>query len=109
MSDGQIIVLQGQINNLGDRMEKGFAELKTIMTGVEQRLRNVETSEAGSHPIINDRIDNAWIEIKKHADDIKRLDDMVDGLAQTNNILKWLLGVITAIGTATMIKLLFGG
>lgn len=109
MTDSEIMALQAQINSLSERMEKGFNRLEAIMTGVETRVRTVENKEASCSPIMGSRVDAAWREIDKHTAQIQTLEDMLHKLVQTNNILKWLLGVITAIGTATLIKLLFGG
>lgn len=109
MTDSEIMALQAQIKSLEDRMEKGFNKLEGIMTGVESRVRTVENKEAACSPIMNSRVEAAWREIDKHTTQIKTLENMLESLVQTNRILKWLLGVITAIGTATLIKLLFGG
>lgn len=52
--------LQAQITDLGVRMEKGFAKLEDIMTGVESRVRGLEQREAGCSPMVNARLDAAW-------------------------------------------------
>ena len=116
MTDSEIMALQAQIRSLEDRMEKGFTKLEGIMTGVESRVRTVENKEAACSPIMNSRVEAAWREINKqavtlkiHEEKFNSFEDTLDKLVQTNNILKWLLGVITTIGTATLIKLLFGG
>lgn len=109
MTDSEIMALQAQINSLSDRMEKGFNKLEMIMTGVESRVRSVENKEAACSSITTSRVDAAWREIDKHSAQLKGFEDILDKLIQTNNILKWFLGVITAIGTATLIKLLFTG
>lgn len=109
MADQQITILQGQIVNLANHMDKGFNELKQILNGVEQRLRSVEITESGSHPVINDRIDNAWKQIEIHDKKLECLEGMVEKLINTNNILKWILGIITTIGVGTFIKLITSG
>jgi len=52
--------LQAQITDLGVRMEKGFAKLEDIMTGVESRVRGLEQREAGCSPMVNAKLDAAW-------------------------------------------------
>lgn len=108
MTDSEIMALQAQINSLSERMEKGFNKLEAIMTGVESRVRSVENKEAACSPIMTSRVDAAWREIDKHTGQLKALEDLLDKLVATNNILKWLLGVITALGTTALIKLLIG-
>jgi hypothetical protein len=94
--------LQQQIVALGDRMEQGFSELKTIMTGVEGRVRGLEQREAGCQPIVQARMDAAWKRIDEHESEIKRLSDAILELRQTNKILTWLGGLM---GGATILWL----
>lgn len=90
----QQTALQAQITALGDRMEQGFNKLESIMTGVEGRVRGLETREAGCQPIITSRIDAAWREIEAHKMEIKKLSDAILELKQTNRILTWLGGLL---------------
>lgn len=109
MTDNELRGLEKQIGTLGERMEKGFERLEKLMSGVEERVRVVETREAGCQPILSGRIDAAWRTIDEHGNEIKTIKKTLDALVHTNNILKWLLGISTAGLTALLIKLVIGG
>lgn len=105
MTDG---ALQRQLNDIGERMEKGFDRLEKLMTGVEVRVREVEKREASCSPMLQGRLDAAWREIDEHKVKIEKLEKAVEALVQTNSILKWLLGVSTTVLVALLIKLIVG-
>lgn len=115
-SQGQnMTVLQKQIDGLGERMERGFDEIKTIMRGFDDRVRGVETQQAGCGPMLNSRMDAAWRQIDQHEMDLKTLKDVLQNqataiqeLTQTNKILRWILGVATSVLIAILIKLMAG-
>lgn len=75
-------------------MEQGFNKLEQIMTGVEGRVRGLETREAGCQPIVNARMDAAWKKIDEHDAEIKDLRATLAELKQTNKILAWLGGLV---------------
>lgn len=101
--------LQAQIDTLGTRMEKGFDEIKTMLSGYEERVRRLELHEANCSPMITSRMDAAWQKINEHARDIDEMKDAITKLTQTNSILRWILGISTAVLTAVLIKLAAGG
>ena len=109
MTDNELRGLENQIGALGERMEKGFERLEKLLSGVEERVRSVETKEAGCQPLLSGRIDAAWRTIEGHTNEIKDIKKTLDALVHTNNILKWLLGISTTGLTALLIKLVIGG
>jgi len=116
MPDTTLRGLQEQINTLGTRMDKSFDEIKQIVSGFDKRVRDVELKEANHNPILTARVDAAWRKLDEHESFMKELDKAIDELKKTvseltstNKILKWILGVLTALMTAYLIKLLVGG
>lgn len=109
MSDTTLRGLQEQINTLGTRMDKGFDELKQIVSGFDERVRNVELKEANCNPILTSKVDAAWRKIDEHDTVIKELLKTSSELVHTNKILKWILGVLTVLITAYLAKLMIGG
>jgi len=115
MTDIEIRNLQQQIVSLGERMEKGFDELKRLFSGMDERVRTVENREASCQPALSGRIDAAWRSIEDNKSKLGEHDRKIDAiekamgvLVHTNNILKWLLGISTAGLTALLIKLIVG-
>lgn len=86
--------LQTQINSLGERMERGFSELKEMLQGFETRVRAVETQEAGCQPLVNARLAALESKTDAHAVDIKVMKDTIAELKQTNKILTWVGGLL---------------
>lgn len=106
MSEGEIQRIHHQITSLGERMEKGFDELKRMFGGVEERVRMVETREANCNPLVMKRLTDAENDIKTNGEEIKALKLIVGKLQHTNEILSWLLGITTVTGTALIISLI---
>jgi hypothetical protein len=100
--------LQAQINALGETMQNGFKEMKELLQGIEQRVRGIETQEAGCAPLVNQRLKAVEDRVKEHADQLGKLSKIVTELAQTNTILKWLLGLLTVILGAVLVGLVTG-
>ena len=139
--------LQRQIDQLGKGMEKGFDEIKQIVSGFDKRVRDVEIKEANCNPILTARVDAAWRKLDEHDAGLKEINkafekfnksisDLIHNdkkleehdakfieinkaieelkkttseLVHTNKILKWILGILTALLTAYLINLLVGG
>lgn len=95
--------LQDQINKLGERMDRGFSELKEIMTGVEGRVRGLENREAGCQPMVNSRLDAVWKRVDEHDADLKTMKETIAALKHTNTILSWLGGIL---GSALLLWLI---
>jgi len=105
-------VNQAQIDALGERMSRGFEEIKTMLLRYEERLRGIETREAGCSPLITARIDAAWRRLDTHDVEISKLNEMIKEVSQTakqlESISKWLLGIITAVIISFAIALATG-
>ena len=104
MTGQSLGALQKQIDDLGDRMEKGFAEIKEMIKGFDVRMRNVEQNQAGCQPILTARIEAAFQKLAQLDIKINELDQTlisqrakITELQHTNNILKWLLGIATTL------------
>lgn len=74
--------LQRQIDNLGERMDKSFAELKDMMRSFDERLlsfnerlHNAENREAGCQPILTARLDAAFRKLDEHERKIESHND----------------------------------
>ncbi|MBI4928315.1 MAG: hypothetical protein HY835_11155 [Anaerolineae bacterium] len=88
--------LQAQIDSLGERMEKGFEEIKALLRGNEERLRSLETREASCQPLIQSRLDAAWRKIDEHEKEIETLTEIAQSLRAT---LRVVTGVLVVLGT----------
>ncbi len=98
---GSYQVLQEHINALGATMEKGFTEIKGLLSTYEARVRALEQAEAGCQPIITSRLDGAYLRIADHdglfrtmREEIAVMRKQVEGLEASNRILKWFAGVV---------------
>lgn len=94
MTPTQSQALQQQITDLGARMDRGFDELKEIMVGFETRVRGLEQREAGCQPLLQSRVDAAFRLIDEHSSEIKKLNEIITELRQTNRIITWLGGLV---------------
>lgn len=102
------MALQRQIDALGVRIDKGFDEIKAILSSNGERLRTLETTEAGCQPLITSRMDAAWREIDSHGNDIRELMDTVQALKQTNKLLSWIGGIAGSAFIVWLITQLLG-
>lgn len=109
MTDNEMRGLQTQINSLGVRMEKGFDEIKAAINNFEKRVHSIELSEASCNPIVHSKIDAAWRKLEEHGVKLEKLETAVETMTHTNNILKWILGILTPVMVALVIKLVVGG
>lgn len=108
--------LQRQIDQIGKGMEKGFDELKEILSGFDKRVRDVEIKEANYNPLLTSKVDAAWRKLGEHDAKFTVIETAIDDLGKTisdfthtNKILKWILGILTVLMTAYLTKLLIGG
>lgn len=76
-SAGSISALQAQIDALGVRMDKNFDEIKVMMHDFGERVRSIETKEAGCAPLLNARLDAAWRTIDEHGKRIKDIEKLM--------------------------------
>ena len=89
--------LQKQISDLSARLNQVAAdvlEIKMMLRDIEARVRQLENNEAGSHPLLNSRIDAAWRKIEEHDRRIEYLSQVIAKLDQSNRLLTWLGGIL---------------
>jgi predicted phage-related endonuclease len=95
-----------------ERIEAGFAKLEAAIKVLDDRQRAAENREAGNTPIMSSRLDAAWRKIDDHESDIKELRHEVAKLTQSVNqllsVLRWMLGILSAVTTAILIALATG-
>jgi predicted RNase H-like nuclease (RuvC/YqgF family) len=102
------VTTEGRVTNLSlqrqimefsarlDQIARDVAEIKQTLHSVEERVRTLETHEAGSHPLMDNRIDTAWQKLKEHDDRIKMLEEMMTKLVQSNRVITWLGAVLAS-------------
>lgn len=97
-----------QIALLGQRMDQGLAEIKTMLKGFEERLRALENREAGCQPIVQSRMDAAWRRLDHHDAELNKVVELHGVLTRDQiqltgqiknlqNVLRWVLGIFTGI------------
>jgi len=96
---------QAQIDALGERMDRGFAEIKEMLLRYEERLRMMETREASYSPVMTSRLDAAWRKLDSHDGELGKIARTTDTL---ETIGKWLLGIVTALIIALGVAVLNG-
>jgi predicted RNase H-like nuclease (RuvC/YqgF family) len=105
-------VSQAQIDALGERMDKGFTELKDMLSRFDERLREQEKQTASCQPLMNSKLDAAWRRIDSHDAQLEKLQKALQDMAKTAEFLetvaRWLLGIITAVIIAIVIAFLTG-
>lgn len=93
MTTTQTSVLQAQITQLGETMQAGFNELKTLIQNVDQRVRAIETQEAGCQPLVNSRLAAVEAKASAHDKDIADLKTTIAELKHNNKLLTWIGGI----------------
>jgi|YNPMSStandDraft_1061717.scaffolds.fasta_scaffold04054_7 predicted RNase H-like nuclease (RuvC/YqgF family) len=89
--------LQRQITEFSTRLDqvaRDVTEIKQMLRAVEERVRALENHEAGSHPLMESRIDAAWRKIEEHDRRMKSMEDMVVRLDHSNRLMAWLGGIL---------------
>jgi len=89
--------LQRQITEFSTRLDqvaRDVTEIKQMLRAVEERVRTLENHEAGSHPLMESRIDAAWRKIEEHDRRMKSMEDMVVRLDHSNRLMAWLGGIL---------------
>ena len=100
--------LQKQIDNLSTQVTQGFTRLEALLMNFDERVRSVENTQAGCQPVLTSRLDAAWRKIDEHEDAIDKIREIMRDLAQTNRILKWILGIFTAVLLAAIVEVVRG-
>jgi len=97
--------LQRQIGDVTSQLSQighDIIEIKSMLKNIEERVRQLETAEAGAHPLIESRIDAAWRKLEEYDKRITCISDAVVRFEQSNRILNWLGGIL---GSAVLIWL----
>jgi hypothetical protein len=93
MTPTQNTVLQAQLTQLGETMQAGFNELKALIQNVDQRVRMIETQEAGCQPLVNSRLAAVEGKVADHEKTIADLKTTITELKHTNKLLTWIGGI----------------
>ena len=95
-----------------ERIEAGFARLDLAIRQLDERLRQSEMRDAGFAGPTQARVDAAWRRLDEHSAALavleRELRDLVSTVNQLQNILKWLLGIVTSLFVAVLIALATG-
>lgn len=65
-----------------------------MLKSIEDRVRKLENEEAGTHPLIENRINNAWLKLDDHEKRLTDLTDIIRKLQHANTIMSWLGGLL---------------
>ncbi len=107
----------GRISNAV--LKEGIDEIKNLLLDYEQRLRSLEQSYAGSHPLMLKSLKDLEEITQKHDRDLVVLRELITTQAQSieklanaqktvSRILNWMLGIFTVVATAVIIMLITG-
>jgi len=113
MTPENISAFQAQIDNLGERMDKGFDELKSFLRSFDDRLRAIERMEAGCQPIVTARIDAVVHQLSDHetrlttkSQQINKLEkqtEQIVGMYKSISRLAWAIGVAFILAAGSFV------
>gem|GEM_PF-1160626 len=98
--------LQRQIVEIStrlQRMSEDIGEIKNILSQIDQRVRALEQSDAGSHPVIIARVDAAWRKIDEHDARIQTVETAINSISLSIESLK------QPVKIATWVAVVVGG
>lgn len=95
--------LQKQISDLSAQLRQDIGEIKMTLKSIEDRVRALETNEAGSHPLMESRIDAAWRKLDDHDKRMQVMSDSLQQLQHANKLMTWLGGLL---GSAVLLWLI---
>jgi hypothetical protein len=103
---------QGQIDALEVTVQRGFDEIKTLLREMDTRVRTIETSQAGSYPLLSSQISAAWRELEtlksKGEERQKCITDLEHKVGTMQKTLTW-LGITFGGMIATLLWQIFTG
>lgn len=101
--------MQQQINDLKSMISQLFQDVKETLSGIETRLRNIESTTIAEIAVIRQRVDEMEKDLNGLGVKLETLEKTYNAdaieLKTTIKILKWLLGIATAIIIALLVKL----
>jgi uncharacterized protein YoxC len=98
--------LQRQIVEIStrlQRMSEDIGEIKNILAQIDQRVRALEQSDAGRHPVIIARVDAAWRKIDEHDARIQSVETAINTISLAIESLK------QPVRIATWVAVVVGG
>ncbi len=105
-STAALTALQAQIDNLGERMEKGFDELKDMILSFDTRVRGLETREAGSQPVFTAGLEAARKRLDEHELQLRGLEKDISKLTLDCSKLTVAYGVLVFIGSSALLSVI---
>lgn len=108
-----------QIKTLGENVDKRIDEVKGMMSSFDERVRGIEKGEIGCQALVAGRLNAAEKKLDEHTSmlaDLEKLvanqvlvvSQLIESQKGLNNILKWVLGIFTAVIIVIVIGLATG-
>jgi chromosome segregation ATPase len=98
-------VLRSQVEALGETMKVGFDEIKGLIRGLDERVRQIERNEAGCTPVMQSKIDAAWRKIDeldaKINEQARTTAERLQRLTKLEQQMATLQGILAFLGTTT--------
>lgn len=79
-----------------ERIENDIAYVKQCVESSNERVRQIEQSEAGYHPLTTNRVERLESRVDAHGKQIDELAKSVHTIAQLVKTLSWALGIVGA-------------
>lgn len=79
-----------------ERIENDIAYVKQCVESSNERVRQIEQSEAGYHPLTTNRVERLESRVDAHEKQIDELTKSVHTIAQSVKTLSWALGIVGA-------------
>ena len=79
-----------------ERIETDIAYVKQCVDNSNERVRQIEQSEAGYYPLTTNRVERLESRVDAHGKQIDELTKSVHTIAQSVKTLSWALGIVGA-------------
>ena len=79
-----------------ERIENDIAYVQQCVENSNERVRQIEQSEAGYHPLTTNRVERLESRVDAHGKQIDELTKSVHTIAQSVKTLSWALGIVGA-------------
>ena len=79
-----------------ERIENDIAYVKQCVESSNERVRQIEQSEAGYYPLTTNRVERLESRVDAHGKQIDELAKSVHTIAQSVKTLSWALGIVFA-------------
>ena len=91
-----------------ERIENDIAYVKQCVENSNERVRQIEQSEAGYHPLTTNRVERLESRVDAHGKQIDELTKSVHTIAQSVKTLSWALGIVFAGMLTWVLSQVFG-